>query len=633
MSKTKISSVDHAKDSNIPKLLTGDLTPAVINTWEAVCMRHFRKANVPNEDKVTTIASCMEDPRMITWYKANALCIDALEFDAFMLEVRDTYLMLNWSETIRDEVMGSWQGGTPFWDWVNDLQSKNAMIASGVYGLDETAMRNQIQASVNPRLKKRLVSSCHQTELAAIVKFNQWLIAVKVINEDLRREQERVNLQINDALHSQETHLCAEFTRTFVAKGTSLQSAHTPSSSNAATTPNAPSKYKMEDKKQEILKRTNGCWKCQHPVQLHRSHECPYGYPDLKKHIPLTKDNLPARMRAKKEVKKVSAAVTGGATVKEVKDEPDGHIAAVIPSSVLEGSDSENKYVPCFLLPNLLWTVHINGPNSSSSEHIQALIDPGSHTVLIDKALVNQLGLVKRSLKVPMKCGEAMKGTTLLTHWVRLKLDSVNYCFRSVIVPAVVLPSLCVPVLLGLLFLTQNRLLVDCESRSVVHKPMGIDLLAPPAIRTPPSSELVSCLKLASQISRVVTATRTMIDELREHLVSQCERVDANSEAVECVDSIPLIQKKVEQLVIQQCLSDLDGFYKSKYADRFAGVPNVEDLPHDIYHRFALKDPTKVISTCSYSCPRKYWDTWATLLQEHLNTRTGCLAGSTTIVN
>jgi hypothetical protein len=52
--------------------------------------------------------------------------------------------------------------------------------------------------------------------------------------------------------------------------------------------------------------------------------------------------------------------------------------------------------------------------------------------------------------------------------------------------------------------------------------------------------------------------------------------------------------------------------------DVFAQIPHIEELPQDIYCRIKLKDETKTMATKSYSTPRKYGDTWDSLIRQHL---------------
>ena len=48
-------------------------------------------------------------------------------------------------------------------------------------------------------------------------------------------------------------------------------------------------------------------------------------------------------------------------------------------------------------------------------------------------------------------------------------------------------------------------------------------------------------------------------------------------------------------------------------------MPHFDELPTDVEAHIHLIDPDKPIKTCSYPCPRKFKDTWGTLIQQHLD--------------
>ncbi len=78
-------------------------------------------------------------------------------------------------------------------------------------------------------------------------------------------------------------------------------------------------------------------------------------------------------------------------------DEPStsGLVAVVIPSlsSVLGNGTDSDVYISPLTVPHFLSDCHVGSPNFDFPFPVTALIDNGSHTVLIDKTLVDQLGL------------------------------------------------------------------------------------------------------------------------------------------------------------------------------------------------------------------------------------------------
>ena len=104
-----------------------------------------------------------------------------------------------------------------------------------------------------------------------------------------------------------------------------------------------------------------------------------------------------------------------------------------MPSAVLgvggEESNDDLKYVNTDRLPppsgHLEWRCRVDGPSVSKPVAITALIDNGSHTVLIDEGLVARLGLRRRQLSPPRRARLAMgEGEVEFTEWVKLQDDS-----------------------------------------------------------------------------------------------------------------------------------------------------------------------------------------------------------------
>ncbi|KAJ3784436.1 hypothetical protein GGU10DRAFT_388286 [Lentinula aff. detonsa] len=72
----------------------------------------------------------------------------------------------------------------------------------------------------------------------------------------------------------------------------------------------------------------------------------------------------------------------------------------------------------------------------------------------------------------------------LSTEYCKLVLEDPEFSWRSRSVRALIVPSLCSPMILGLPFLTFNNLVMDYSARTVIDKSCGFDLLNP-VIATP----------------------------------------------------------------------------------------------------------------------------------------------------
>jgi len=173
-------------------------------------------------------------------------------------------------------------------------------------------------------------------------------------------------------------------------------------------------------------------------------------------------------------------------------------ITAIMPptndNAVLEGDssdlskdsdDSVSGHSVPFSIPHYRWKCAVDGADSLDRLEIEALIDNGSHTVLICDDLVDRLKLRRRKLHEPMNISLALSDSenrivTTLSEWVKLKLFDRNNLWSSHTVHAVVTPGLCTDVILGLPFLQVNKIVTDHSSKTCIAKGNGYDLLNPP---------------------------------------------------------------------------------------------------------------------------------------------------------
>jgi hypothetical protein len=128
---------------------------------------------------------------------------------------------------------------------------------------------------------------------------------------------------------------------------------------------------------------------------------------------------------------------------------------------------------------HLEWRCRVDG-KSTEPIVITALIDNGSHAVLIDEGLVSNLGLKRRRLPSPQRARLAMgEGEVEFTEWIKLRVFSEDRQWTSRVVRAIVTPKLAYPVLLGGPFLKSNKIVVDHEDGLVTSKIGGTSFCRP----------------------------------------------------------------------------------------------------------------------------------------------------------
>ena len=110
-------------------------------------------------------------------------------------------------------------------------------------------------------------------------------------------------------------------------------------------------------------------------------------------------------------------------------------------------------------IPHLFWRVSVCPPSLLP-------LDNGSHIVLIHDSLVNELGLCKKRLKMPIETDVAMhlnekKMSVTPYEYVKLPLYDMSgeNCTKTVC--TIVAKNHCCPVLLGLPFLSHNNIVID----------------------------------------------------------------------------------------------------------------------------------------------------------------------------
>ncbi|KAH7917164.1 hypothetical protein BV22DRAFT_1026885, partial [Leucogyrophana mollusca] len=550
-SYSKNATVEHHDPSKPPVLTVGILTPEVVRTFELSCRQFFQQKSVPDIEQVQCIAWGMRDVRLQDWYLNDKDEIDQYSFPQFMTQLRLHWLEADWQSKIRMKVLGSRQGNCPFYEWAIDLQSSNAILRDDPAYLSLDQLRFQMEANMHPSLRTK----CEHEKASTEKVFNKWVVLVKRLDE---KRQARL-LEQQQAIET--------YVRTKDTKKPFIRPTPTSTYSSA---PN-PSTFKrlptLTIAERQLLREHNGCFKCRCFYSKHQSSSCPVGFPSADNYKPLTeRDALAAKPSG-------SRSTVAAVTVDDVA-------AVIMPSAVLgEGSESD-EYVAPFFVPHFEWFCHLSGPNVSSPLCVEALIDDGSHAVLIDAAIVSKLGLRRRRLPKPASVSVALgekKSSFELTEYVKLSCTSTDSVWTSRVVRALITPQLCTPLLLGIPFLSHNKIVIDHESRSCVAKDSGYDLLHPTAHLPPP-------------------VHRPNADLLQK---------------VVGVNVIVAIHTRIESLAAQEHLLRLDSDAKKKFADCFpSDIPHIRDLPDDILYRVRVTDANKVIQSRSYGCPRKYRDAW-----------------------
>ena len=214
-----------------------------------------------------------------------------------------------------------------------------------------------------------------------------------------------------------------------------------------------------------------------------------------------------------------------------------------IPASTVKQIGEKVGPTP-FFEPHLWWRCSMDA-SDFMPQTINALIDPGSHAVLICTDMVDTLLLCCRLLHKPEIIELAMesdgqKSQIMLRKYVKLKLYDLSNYWWSRTVWAIITPALCMPVILGLLFLVHNHIVVDHANRTVIDKISGFDLLNLKPLVTP----LPPKHKLKDLFTKVMATQKLVSAELR----LACQKYYRALVRVDPVNIIAAVQKTIEML-------------------------------------------------------------------------------------
>jgi Aspartyl protease len=186
-------------------------------------------------------------------------------------------------------------------------------------------------------------------------------------------------------------------------------------------------------------------------------------------------------------------------TIEEVESE-DNVIAAFAPSASLGnrtdsgGSDNISDLSP-LKCKHFIWNCIINGPLSEFPLKVSTLVDNGCHLVLIRPNIVQKLGLPIHTLHTPEPVDVAIKNRKekqkcILKKFVILSVTSIDQQWSSKRIRAIIAPNLCMPLILGIPFLSHNNIVMDHALRSCVDKKSDYNLINPKIVLSLPPKTL-----------------------------------------------------------------------------------------------------------------------------------------------
>jgi hypothetical protein len=107
--------------------------------------------------------------------------------------------------------------------------------------------------------------------------------------------------------------------------------------------------------------------------------------------------------------------------------------------------------------------------------------------------------------------------------------------------------------------------------------------------------------------------------ELKTICETRRRELNLEGETVNEVNPLAAIKEQITALATIDKLEKIETNLKEEFKVIFQPIPHVDELPTDVVARIKLKDAHQTIAACTYSCPRKFWEAWQTLIQQHLD--------------
>ncbi|KAJ3915174.1 hypothetical protein F5877DRAFT_24035, partial [Lentinula edodes] len=161
-------------------------------------------------------------------------------------------------------------------------------------------------------------------------------------------------------------------------------------------------------------------------------------------------------------------------------------------------------------------------------------------------------------------------------------LEDPSGVWSSRSIRALIVPSLCFPMVLGIPFLAHNFLVTDYSSRTVMDKTSGFDLMNPSACcpRPPCTSPVQRRRQIVASYEETLELKKTVLLELKGYVRDHPNLL--LSDPVRPIDVAAAVHARIEELLELERLAKLGDNIKARFADVFGDIPHIDELPTDI---------------------------------------------------
>jgi hypothetical protein len=634
-----VPSVEHHALHHAPILTAGVPTPALLLEFEDACEDFFAnvKGGITEDVKVTRILPGFKDPIIRGWISSDRAHLSSLKFDAYMKLLRSKFLSKQWEDELLSKILRNHlRQGQEFLTWATQLQQQNCILRNTDSQLDEKRLREQISIAVDMDLR----IAAREAKVNDATSLRDFLDIYTLCDQKRRASESRTRSIIDESYRKNKNANKDNAFHPYKKDGRNTSASQTFSTSTSLRPP------KLTPLEIEIIKSCSGCFKCR-KIYLSKEHinteaaKKTCDFPSAENYRALTWEYA-NKVKAARDARKTSSssksiAATSSATssssnpstssiVEANSSEESNFVASMfgpLAASAVIGngsfsSEGDSSVCQPFKSKHFVWKCTVNGPADEFPIKISTLIDNGAHMVLIRPETVKQLGLSSFPLPRPEEVDVAISSSTsskrILSHFVKFKATSLDGLWTSRTVYAIIAPGLCMPIIFGLPFLEFNGIISDHSLRACIHKKTGYNLINP--VIPPPQPPLKPKLKEQLKANR-----RFKAEALKELITTFDTKWGVRlkpHENIQPFDKLTAVKTRICTVINNEITNRKTEKMLNDFKCVFEPIPHYDNLPTEIVAEIKLIDPSKAIKTRNYPCPRKYKESWHTLIQQHL---------------
>ena len=442
----KPAMIHHPSLSHARILMDGEITPKVVHDFETHCNTFFinAKDSVTEDNQVTKILRCFENTLAADWASTDWERLVKLKFDDFMKEFCSRWLLSNWEQLVRTQMLGTLLDPKKqcFETWAAQLQSYNVSLQNTSSHMTDDKLHLHMEILINQDLHDRATAAGANV----LMELHPWMADLKQL--DIKHQSDIVRWQklCEAAVHAVKRPNLGNRSSATHGQNQNNNACSKGSTSSARASSNTQTNKmyppKLTTNKCQLLFDHKECLRCQVFYASHQANQCTMvlSSTDYKTHT--LQDAL--RTKAKSFQPPLVAAITETFSMSFLPD--NNLVAAMFPpgssmtmdKSLLDSSDASVASMST-LTPlkgkHLIWTCVLNNAPDSISIKAMALIDSESHMALIHPNLVSHLKFQSHMLAHPKRVNVAMGSSASISQLIHYIIIEPSFGRLHVHVP------------------------------------------------------------------------------------------------------------------------------------------------------------------------------------------------------